>query len=79
MQHAIDRFRLAFQYYAKLISGSQLTALESGGHFVFMPLCNVRGYNCAHEVCADIGAVDGEATHQRVAEMALKFFDEHLR
>jgi pimeloyl-ACP methyl ester carboxylesterase len=23
------------QYYAKLISGSQLTALESGGHFVF--------------------------------------------
>ena len=68
------------QHYAKLIVGSQLNTLESGGHFVFMPLCNPIGFQYAREVCMDLAfSADREAIHERVEEMALKFFDEHLR
>ena len=73
-------FQLNAQRYAQFIAGSHLTALESGGHYVFMPLCNSRGFQYAREVCADIApSVDRKGIHERVQEMALKFFDEHLR
>ena len=73
-------FQLNAQRYAQFIAGSHLTALESGGHYVFMPLCNPRGFQYAREVCADIApSVDRKAIHERVEQLALKFFDEHLR
>lgn len=73
-------FEANAQRYAQLIPGAQLTPLESGGHFVFMSLCSALGFQHAREVCADITPdVDRKAIHQRVQQLALAFFDEHLR
>ena len=82
-------FPLHAQHYADLIAGSQLTALEAGGHFVFMPLCNDLGLQVdpefcptSLEACLDIcqdETVDRAAIHRRVRTLALDFFGTHVR
>jgi predicted dienelactone hydrolase len=68
------------QHYANLIAGCRLTALDTGGHFVFLPLCNDIGLQMARPVCSDISpSVDRKGIHERVSDLALAFFDEHLR
>jgi predicted dienelactone hydrolase len=73
-------FAMNAQHYASLIAGSRLTALDSGGHFVFMPLCNGMGLQVAREVCTDIKpSVDRKGIHERVSQLAVAFFGEQLR
>jgi predicted dienelactone hydrolase len=73
-------FDSSAQHYAALIAGARLTALNSGGHFIFMPLCNAMGLRVARAVCADVDpSVDRKGVHDRVGDLAVQFFDQHLR
>ncbi len=68
------------QHFAESIPGAELTQLPAGGHFIFMPLCNVHGSQYAHEVCTDIDpSIDRMAIHEQVQKLALDFFDRHLQ
>ena len=73
-------FETNVQHYSKLIAGAELTTLDSGGHFIFMPLCNPIGFQHAREVCADITPnVDRKVIHDNVSELTLRSFDKHLQ
>jgi predicted dienelactone hydrolase len=68
--------------YAREIPGAQLDVLPAGGHFVFMPECNVAGrvftwFN-AFDVCGRRHDVDRGAVHAQIVQRALAFFGTKL-
>ncbi len=68
------------QRVGKLTPGAQVTVLPTGGHFIFMPLCNALGVQHAPEICVDKDpVVDRKAIHETVRGLALSFFNEKLR
>jgi predicted dienelactone hydrolase len=72
-------FRASAAHLSELIPGAELTRLDSGGHFVFMPVCNSMGLRVAPKICTDRGRRTDRATvHAEVARRALAFFAAHL-
>lgn len=67
-------------HVAQLIQKAQLVELDTGGHFVFMPICNPLGLRVARSVCSDISpSTDRRAIHDEVQMLAVNFFDANLR
>lgn len=66
-------------HYASAIPGAGLTAVQPGGHFVYMSPCNALGRDVAALVCIDPDpATDRRAVHERVAREAVEFFGATL-
>jgi len=73
-------FHYNAEYIAKLIRNAQSTALNSGGHFVFMPICNPMGLRMAASVCSDTDpSTDRQSIHVKVQKLATLFFDANLQ
>jgi predicted dienelactone hydrolase len=65
--------------YARLIPHARLLALPTGGHFVFMPVCNEPGRIIAAQVCVDTAPdLDRAAVHVRVVGLGTAFLDRAL-
>lgn len=68
------------RYFAAHIPGAKLTLLEGGvRHYEFLGTCTPAGRQALPQLCTDNPGVDRDAVHEKVAAMAVKFFDVHLR
>jgi predicted dienelactone hydrolase len=69
--------------YAAGIPGAELTALDEGGHFSFMPRCSLvvtaALYFYRHDICGSHSRVDRDAVHEAVAARAVDFFGRTLK
>jgi predicted dienelactone hydrolase len=69
-------------HYASLIPGARLLSLPDGGHFVFMPRCNVPAtvFTWFHrfDICGRHHDADRAAVHAAVGTAAAQFFDRAL-
>ncbi|MFZ3262660.1 MAG: alpha/beta fold hydrolase [Terriglobales bacterium] len=67
------------QFYAANIKGSKLTILPGGvAHYTFLDVGTEAGKKQLPEFFVDNAGVDREAVHNRVAEMAVEFFDKEI-
>lgn len=72
--------RSSAQYFASHIPGAKLTLLEGGvRHYEFLGSCTPAGRQALPQLCTDKPGVDRDAVHQKVAAMAVTFFDAHVR
>ena len=69
-------------YDAQAIPGARLSAIDTGGHFAFLPECNWIGRLISHTISFDICGrtvnADRAALHRQVAEQAVEFFNTSL-
>jgi predicted dienelactone hydrolase len=66
--------------FAAIIPGAQLTVLPGGvGHYTFLAQCTERGRSVLPSLCADSPTVNRQEVHDRVAAMALAFFNRVLQ
>lgn len=61
------------------IRGAKETVLPDVAHYTFLDTCTAEGKQKLGVFCQDPPAVDREAVHARVDEMAVQFFDRALR
>jgi predicted dienelactone hydrolase len=72
-------FEMNAKRYQRLIPRARLVTIPDAGHFVFMPMCTFPGRLVASQVCVDPStAVDRQAIHTKVVELAIEFFDRRL-
>jgi predicted dienelactone hydrolase len=68
--------------YAAGIPGAELTTLDEGSHFVFMPRCTLMVgailYFYRHDICGSHSSADRPAIHELIVGKAIAFFDEAL-
>jgi len=50
-----------------------------GGHYTFLAVCTGSGQKILPGLCDDQPRVNREEIHEKTVELALKFFNEHLR
>jgi predicted dienelactone hydrolase len=68
------------KYLASHIHGSRLVLLEGGvRHYEFLAACTAAGRERLPLLCTDKPGVDRDSIHQKVAAMAVEFFDAQLR
>jgi predicted dienelactone hydrolase len=61
------------------IPGAKLTILPAAGHYTFLASCTDRGKQMRPDLCRDSTAVDRDAIHRTTQELAITFFDQHLK
>jgi predicted dienelactone hydrolase len=66
-------------YIRAHIREAKETVLPNVAHYTFLDTCTAEGKQKLGVFCADPPAVDREAVHAQVDEMAVKFFDRELR
>ena len=67
------------KYFASHIRGAKLTLLPGVGHYVFLPTCTEQGRQTLGSLCIDEAGVDRAAIHAQTIQMAVRFFDRHLK
>jgi len=69
-------------YYANAIPKAESSALDAGGHFVFLPKCTLLGrlisYAIPFDICGRKAHADRTALHEQVAREAIDFFGNSL-
>jgi predicted dienelactone hydrolase len=67
------------EFFAKNITGAQLTLLNGGvGHYTFLDVCTDTGKKQLPQLCVDNPGVDRQVIHTEVGQMAADFFDREL-
>jgi predicted dienelactone hydrolase len=67
------------EYFASQIPGSKLVLLPGGvRHYEFLASCTAAGRQNLPLLCTGKPGVDRDAVHEKVAAMAIEFFDSHL-
>lgn len=67
------------EFFAKNITGAQLTILNGGvGHYTFLDVCTDAGKKRLPQLCLDNAGVDRQTIHTEVGQMAADFFDREL-
>jgi len=61
------------------IPGAKLTIVPAAGHYTFLASCTDRGKQMRPDLCQDSSAVDRDAIHRTTQELAIRFFDQHLK
>jgi len=67
------------EYFARNITGAQLTILNDGvSHYTFLDVCTVAGKKQLPQFCVDNPGVDRQTIHTEVGQMSADFFDREL-
>jgi predicted dienelactone hydrolase len=67
------------KYLAKQIRGAKLDLLPGGvRHYEFLGTCTALGRERLSNICTDKPGVARDAVHEKVAGMAVEFFDQRL-
>lgn len=67
-------------YYANNIPHAKYDRIERAGHYVFLREINPKAYRkLPSYLHQDAEGVDREKVHKEVSEMAISFFDQHLK
>jgi predicted dienelactone hydrolase len=66
-------------YLRSEIRGARLTILPHVQHYTFLDVCTAVGKAKLGQYCEDPAEVDREAVHEKVAGMAVGFFDRALK
>jgi predicted dienelactone hydrolase len=64
---------------ATSIPGARMTVVPGAGHYTFLASCTDRGREMRPDLCRDSIGADRDTIHQTTQELAITFFDQHLR
>ena len=67
------------QYFVKHIRGSKLVLFDRVAHYDFLGTCTALGRERIPLLCASNPGVDRDRVHRDAAELAIRFFDAHLK
>jgi predicted dienelactone hydrolase len=66
-------------YLAARIPGSRLVLFPGAGHYTFFATCTATAKKAQPELCDDPPGIDRHRTHDRAADLAVRFFSRHLK
>jgi predicted dienelactone hydrolase len=78
----LDRVAIArdnADYIHAMVHGSRETVLPGVNHDTFLDTCTALGKQKMPEFCGDDASANREDVHERVADMAVRFFDKELQ
>jgi predicted dienelactone hydrolase len=61
------------------IRGAAESVLPGVSHYTFLDTCTALGAKSLQHYCTDAPGVSRDAVHEKVADMAITFFDRALR
>lgn len=53
--------------------------MPGAGHYTFLASCTDKGREMQPNLCRDSTGVDRDTIHRTTQELAVKFFDQHLK